>query len=365
MLLISRIFQGLGNAMVFATGMAILVSVYPPNERGRVIGINAAFVYIGLSSGPFLGGLLTQYLTWRSVFLFTIPVNILILFLIFSRLKGEWMDARGEKFDLTGSLIYAVSVVSLVFGISLLPEIKGIWVTIIGVIGFIFFAKWELRTHFPIFEIRLFMTNRVFTFSCLAAMINYAATYALTFLMSIYLQHIGALSPQVTGMILIVQPIIMVIISPYAGKLSDRVEPSIIATAGMTISAIGLFLLIFLGMQTSFVYIISCLLILGVGFGAFTSPNTNAILSAVDKRFLGTASGTAQTMRTLGMTLSMGIATILFSVFIGRVKITPALYPQLLKAVSTAFGLFTGLCLIGIFASMVRGNLRHGQIVLK
>ena len=168
MLLFFRILQGIGNAMVFATGMAILVSVYPPRERGKVLGINVAAVYIGLSAGPFLGGILTQYFTWRSVFLVTVPICLFILFLIFWRLKGEWADAQGEKFDLIGSFIYAVAIIGIIFGISLLPAIKSLWVILAGIIGFFSFFKWELKVHYPVFEVKLVKTNHVFAFSCLA-----------------------------------------------------------------------------------------------------------------------------------------------------------------------------------------------------
>ena len=358
MLLFFRILQGIGNAMVFATGMAILVSIYPPRERGRVLGINVAAVYMGLSAGPFLGGIMTQYFTWRSVFLITVPICIFILFLILWRLKGEWADAQGEKFDLIGSLIYAVSIIGIIFGISLLPEIKSLWVILGGVIVFFAFVKWELRARYPVFEVKLFKTNRVFAFSSLAALINYSATFALTFLLSLYLQYIKAFSPQTTGLVLVVQPVVMAIFSPYAGKLSDRIEPRIVATVGMTLTTIGLFLLIFLKLNTPLGYIIGCLILLDFGFALFSSPNTNAIMSSVEKRFFGIASASVGTMRSLGMMISMGIATVLFSIFMGRVQITPEQYPFLLKSIMVAFIIFTLLCFGGIFTSIVRGKLR-------
>jgi MFS family permease len=344
--------------MVFATGMAILVSVYPPQERGRVLGINVAAVYIGLSAGPFLGGILTQYFTWRSVFLVTVPICLFILLLIFWRLKGEWADAQGETFDFIGSFIYAVAIIGIIFGISLLPAIKSLWVILVGVIGFFTFVKWELKVQYPVFEVKLFKTNRVFAFSNLAALINYSATFAVTFLLSLYLQYIKALSPQITGLVLVVQPFIMAIFSPYAGRLSDRIEPRIVATVGMILTTIGLFLLIFLEQRTPLGYIIGSLILLGFGFALFSSPNTNAIMSSVEKRFFGIASASVGTMRSLGMMISMGIATVLFSIFIGRIQITAEQYPLLIKSIRVAFIIFTLLCFGGIFASIVRGKLR-------
>ena len=361
MLIVFRIFQGVGNAMVFATGMAILVSVYPPQERGKVLGINVAAVYIGLSAGPFLGGILTQYFTWRSIFLVTIPICLFILILIFRRLKGEWADAKGEKFDLFGAFIYAVAVVGILYGLTLLPSFRSLWVILIGILGLFVFIKWELKEKSPVFQVRLFTTNRVFAFSSLAALINYSATFALTFLLSLYLQHIKALSPQLAGLVLIAQPVVMAMLSPSAGKLSDRIEPGIVATLGMALTTVGLFLLTFLEMDTSLVYIVGCLVLLGFGFALFSSPNTNAILSSVEKRFFGIASGTVGTMRALGMMVSMGIATVVFSIFIGRIQITPEHYPVLIKSIKVAFVIFAIFCFGGIFASLVRGKLRGGQ----
>ena len=361
MLIVFRIFQGVGNAMVFATGMAILVSVYPPQERGKVLGINVAAVYIGLSAGPFLGGILTQYFTWRSIFLVTIPICLFILILIFWRLKGEWADAKGEKFDLFGAFIYAVAVVGILYGLTLVPSFRSLWVILIGILGLFVFIKWELKEKSPVFQVRLFTTNRVFAFSSLAALINYSATFALTFLLSLYLQHIKALSPHLAGLVLIAQPVVMAMLSPSAGKLSDRIEPGIVATLGMALTTVGLFLLTFLEMDTSLVYIVGCLVLLGFGFALFSSPNTNAILSSVEKRFFGIASGTVGTMRALGMMVSMGIATVVFSIFIGRIQITPEHYPVLIKSIKVAFVIFAIFCFGGIFASLVRGKLRGGQ----
>jgi MFS family permease len=257
-----------------------------------------------------------------------------------------------------GSFIYALAIIGLIFGISLLPAVKSLWVIIGGVIGLFAFVKWELKVPYPVFQVKLFKTNRVFAFSNLAALINYSATFALTFLLSLYLQYIKAFSPQITGLILVVQPFIMAIFSPYAGKLSDRIEPRIVATVGMILTTIGLSLLIFLNPTTTLAYIIGCLIILGFGFALFSSPNTNAIMSSVEKRFFGIASASVGTMRCLGMMISMGIATVLFSIFIGRIQITPEQYPLLTKSIMVAFMIFTLLCFGGIFASIARGKLR-------
>lgn len=355
-LLFFRVLQGFGNGMVYSTGIAVLVSVYPRQERGRVLGINVAAVYIGLSAGPFLGGVMTQYLTWRSVFLVTVPLGVLILFLIFRRLKSEWADAQGEKFDLAGSLVYAVAIVSIILGIVSLPETSSLWWILLSAVCFIAFVRWELAIPYPVFDIMLFTTNRMFAFSSLAALINYSATYAISFLMSLYLQKIKGMSPQAAGLVLVSMPVMMAAFSPVAGKISDRIPPRIIASFGMAVTTMGLFLFISLCPVTSLTLVIAYLSLLGFGFAFFSSPNTNAIMSSVEKRFLGIASGTTGTMRSLGMMLSMGISTVLFSIIIGRVQITPQQYPLLMKSITIAFIIFTLLCFIGVFASLVRGK---------
>jgi len=357
-LIFFRVLQGIGSAMHFATGIAILLSVYPPQQRGKVLGITVAAVYTGLSLGPFLGGLLTQYLTWRSVFLLTVPLGVLVILIVLWKLKGEWAEARGETFDVFGTLIYGCALVAGMLGITMLPDLKSLWLIMTGLLGIAAFIKWELHVKSPVFELDLFRRNRVFAFSSMAALINYSATFALTFLLSLYLQHIKGLSPQGAGLILVSQPVVQAVLSPFAGRLSDRIEPRIVASIGMALTTLGLSLLTFLNTGTSLGYIVGCLMILGMGFALFSSPNTNAIMGSVEKRFYGLASGSVGTMRQLGMMISMGIATLIFAVFIGRVQITPDTYAAFITSVKTAFTVFAVLCFGGIFSSMVRGKLR-------
>jgi EmrB/QacA subfamily drug resistance transporter len=358
MLIMCRVLQGIGSAMIFATGIAILSSVFPPKERGRALGINVAAVYSGLSVGPLLGGFLTQHLTWRSVFFINVPLGLIIIFLVLWKLKGEWAEAKGVKFDIAGSIIYAMAIIAIMYGISLQPAMWSLWFILIGLIGILIFVKWEIKTETPVYDLNLFKTNRLFAFSNLAALINYSATFAVAFLLSLYLQYIKEQSPQSAGLILIAQPIVMAIFSPFAGRLSDRIEPRIVASIGMTLTTIGLFSFVFLDENSTLGLIIARLVVLGFGFALFSSPNTNAIMGSVEKRFYGLASGSVGTMRLLGMMISMGIATLIFAVYIGRVQITAQYYSVFTKSAQVAFGIFTVLCFGGIFASLVRGNLR-------
>lgn len=362
-LIFFRAFQGASSAMIFSTGMAIITSVFEPGERGRVLGINVAAVYIGLSCGPFFGGFLTQHFGWRSIFLFVIPFGLFIILLIFWKLKGEWAEAKGESFDVVGALIYSVALIAIMYGISILPDTLSIWIILFGAVCLFAFVKWETKVKSPVFEINLFKTNRVFAFSSLAALIHYSATFAVTFLLSLYLQYIKGLTPQSAGAVLISQPVMMAIFSPFAGKISDTVEPRMIASFGMGLTAAALVLLTFVTKNTTVMYIIISLLLLGIGFGIFSSPNMNAIMSSVEKRFYGIASGAVGTMRLLGQMFSMGIVTLLFALFIGRAQITEAYYPAFIECVKVAFIIFSVLCFIGIFFSLVRGKLRiNGRI---
>jgi len=353
LLIVFRILQGIGSAMIFVTGLAIITSVYPPNERGKAIGINIASVYIGLSMGPVLGGILTQYLGWRSIFYAIIPLGLLVIALTALKVKGEWAECRGEKFDTAGSIIYGIALIMLMYGFSILPEELGIILLILGIVGILAFALFELRVKNPVFEVRLFK-NITFGFSSLAALINYSSTFAVVFLLSLYLQYIKGLDPQFAGIVLVAQPAVMAITAPVAGRLSDRFSPGAIASIGMAITAASLYFLTFLDNNTSLEFVIMILLVLGFGLGLFSSPNTNAIMGSVKKRFYGIASATVGTMRLIGQMLSMGVAMLIFSIFIGNVQIVPGNYPALLTSIQIVFTIFTVLCVVGIFASLAR-----------
>jgi len=355
-LILGRAVQGVGGAMIFGTGVAILTSVYPPGERGHALGLNTAAVYTGLSLGPVLGGFLVHAWGWRSVLWATVPIAAAALGLTLVRLKGEWAEARGEGFDFKGSIIFGSGLVALMYGFSRLPSVLGFALTGAGLLALAGFVLFELRARTPLLDLRLFGKNRIFAFSNLAALINYSSTSAVAFLMSLYLQYVKGLPPQKAGLVLVAQPIVMALASPFAGKLSDRSEPRVIASLGMALSAAGLVLFSFLRSATGFGFIIGSLVCLGLGFGLFSSPNTNAIMSSVEKRHLGIASAALGTMRLSGQMLSVGITMMIFALVMGRAPIQPSVYPQFLRSVRIAFVFYALLCIAGIFASLARGN---------
>ena len=272
MLICFRIVQGIGAAAIFCIGAAILTSIFPSRELGRVFGINVAAVYLGASAGPFLGGFLTQHFGWRSIFIVNVLLGSIIISLIYWKLKGEWQEAGGEKFDLNGSIIFSLTLLLIMYGFSQLSTMLGVWLILLGCLGLLVFIKWEMKIENPVLDINLFRNNRVFAFSNLAAFINYGATFAITFLLSLYLQYIKNLIPGNAGLILMSQPIIQTLFSPFSGKLSDRVEPGIVASIGMTLTALGLFLLAFVNEKTTLGFIVGSLMLLGLGFALFSSP---------------------------------------------------------------------------------------------
>jgi Arabinose efflux permease len=352
-----RILQGISGSMIATAGMALITSAFPPNERGKVLGLNVSAVYIGLAIGPSLGGFLTQAFGWRSIFLIVVPFGIIITFLMSKNIQKDWAETKIEKLDIPGSLIYALTLITLIYGASLLPGLYGLMLMLCSIPGFVLFVRRQLKIPNPVFDVRLFQNNRVFAFSNIAALINYAGSYSVTFLLSLYLQYVQAMTPQQAGIILIIQPVIMALLSPFAGRLSDKKEPALIASLGMACAAIGLFLLSFISEDTHLALIISAISILGIGFALFSSPNTNAVMSSIDKNFYGIASASVSVMRVLGQMVSMATATVLISIFIGKNQITPAFYSMFLQSIHYAFLISAILCLAGVFFSYTRGNV--------
>jgi EmrB/QacA subfamily drug resistance transporter len=358
-LILFRVLQGITASMIYATGMAIISSVYPAGQRGKAMGLAVTATYTGLSLGPVLGGFICQHLGWRSIFFFTALVGLFAVVFIMTRVRDKSISARGEKFDLAGSMLYMFGLAALLYGMSSLsstPLAK--YILIAGVILMTGFILLESRTPFPLINLRLFSHNIVFAFSNLAAMINYSATFAIGFLLSLYLQVIRGYSPQTAGFVLLAQPVIMALFSSFAGSLSDRIEPRIVASCGMGLNALGLFLFTLLGNATPVWMVALNLALIGFGFALFSSPNTNAIMGSVDKQFYGVAASTVSTMRMIGMSMSMAVVTLLIALFVGDTELRqtdPALF---LTSFRIAFAIFGILCAGGIFASLARGNVR-------
>jgi EmrB/QacA subfamily drug resistance transporter len=355
-----RALQGVGGAMVFATAVAILTSVFAPGERGRVIGNSVTAVYMGLALGPFAGGFLTQHFGWRSIFLVNFVLGVILVAVMVWKLRGEWAEARGESFDAPGALLYGAMLVALMIGLSRLTSALGAVLLGAGALGLLAFVLWEARSPSPVLQISLFRANPVFAFSSVAALIHYSATFAVTFVLSLYLQSVRGLSARDAGLILIAQPIMMALFSRTAGKLSDRIEPRLLASFGMGITTLGVFLLSFLGPSTPSGLVVAVLLLLGFGFAFFSSPNSNAVMSSLERRHLGIGSGILGTMRLLGQNVSMGIVMMLFALHgLDRRAIGADLQGRFVACMHAIFWVCAGLGVFGVFASLVRGRVRE------
>lgn len=354
-LILMRFLQGIGGAMIFSTGIAILVSAFPERERGKVLGINTAAVYVGLSLGPFAGGILTSNLGWRSIFILTFLLGVIALTISMKKIGREKDGNIGEKFDLFGSVLYAFAVLLFIVGSS--DRVYFLFIPLSAFLSLLFLL-WESRQMHPVIDIRLFTSNMPFTLSNLSALINYSATFALVYLMSIYLQIVLGLDPQIAGIVLVSQPAVMALLSPLAGWTSDRIEPKFVASGGMALNAISLALLSTLTNTTHLGVILFYLVLMGLGFAFFSSPNTNAVMSSVDKKHYGIASATVSTMRVLGQTMSMAVVMFIFTLLLGNVLVRQIEIHSLMSAMKTSFQVFALLSSAGVVVSFLRGNIR-------
>ncbi|MCK4690752.1 MAG: MFS transporter [Desulfuromonadales bacterium] len=350
-----RFLQGMGGAMVMATTMAIVVSTFPPNERGKALGIAIASVYAGISCGPFFGGMLVSAFGWRSLFYLVLPLGLITFVVTRLKMQEEWAEAKGEPFDWAGLLIYGPSILLLIAGVSNLS--KGWWawgLLLASNLGLALFIWWESRNRYPFLNVALLRDNRTFALSNLAALFNYAATFGVTFFLSLYLQYVKGMDPYQAGTVLITQPIMQKMFSPFCGRLSDRVPAGMVATSGMALCAVGLAVAAGLSADSSLLRVILLLVLLGAGFALFSSPNVSIIMGSVEPRYLGIASGLNSSMRTLGMMTSMMIITLIFSYLMHGQPVTAETQPAFLSSMRLALLIFCGLCVIGIGCSFGR-----------
>ncbi len=362
LLILFRFLQGMSAAMLYATQVAIISSVFPPAKRGAAIGVMISTLYFGLAAGPFFGGILIDKFGWPACFIFQIPLVLVVLYLGMIKIQGDWDDHESvhtfSDLDVKGATVYAFSIAALAIGVSTLPTSSSFIVFLLGISGLWAFIKIEKVVGHPIFDLSLFSNNRIFSLSCLASFLMYTATFANVVLVSLYLQYLKEYSASSAGLIMMTQPLVMALFSPIAGKLSDRIEPRILASFGIGLTVIGLILLATMNSNTSDVTLITALIITGAGFGLFSSPNTNAIMSAVEKPQYGIAAGTNATMRVVGQMASMIMVTLLMSLMIGPVEITPEQYPELGNVIRVSFLIAAFICLPGIYFSLTRGRMR-------
>ena len=353
-LLALRIFQGFGAAMINSTGIAIVTSLYPAQDRGKAMGIIVACTYIGLSIGPLVGGAFTSWVGWRSIFYLSLLPGGLA-WILACRIDQEWRPAKNESFDWAGSLLYGIVILAGMKGMTSLDK----WHFALPLLATTLvtgaaFTRRSKRIDHPILDLHLFTKNRVFLMSTLATLINYAGTFAVGFLLSLYLQVVKGFAPAQAGLVLVLQPVVQALLSPLAGSLSDRINAAALATAGMGLCGLGLMALAFLQPASPTWLVGSMLALMGLGFALFASPNMNVVMSSVPPKDYSIATSLVSTMRTFGMTLSMGVTTVVFGLFLHGQPASPQTIPEFMTSVRIIFTFCAGLCVLGVLFSLGR-----------
>lgn len=356
-ILFFRGVQGAGSAMIFGTSLALITSVYPSAKRGLPLGLNTASVYIGLTIAPAVGGWLTETFGWRSVLFFPIPIAMMLFTLGTFGIKGEWKKETYSTFDWKGTLLFSSWAITFVTGFTTLQSVNGSLLFFSSFILLGLFILYQSKTPEPLIRIQLFTQNRMLSFSLLAALLMYASNYPLGFLLSLYLQYVRDLSPAQAGQILLAQATAMALLAPFAGKLSDRVEPRILTTGGCLITLAGFLLLTQLSATTNTWLISGALFLIGIGFGIFSSPNHNAVMSTVTNKDLGVASASLNLARTCGNIFAISLANYLIQLFIGDSVITQANHSDLITTVHIAILISILLIISATFVSAKRGRL--------
>ncbi|WJI10513.1 MFS transporter [Methanobacterium sp. CWC-01] len=353
--------QGLGCAMIFATMVALLSSVFPMERRGEALGLYVSAVFIGLFLGPILGGVLIQYLGWRSIYLFNIPVGIILLSILFWKLRMEWAEAQGESFDIKGALIYSLSLVALLYGFSSLLEDLGKTVLVAGFLGILGFFLMERRTESPILKFDIFKSRRS-SFTALSMLFLNIAISAMATFLSLYFQSLRGLEPQTTAFILAAQPLMVAVLSPVIGRAADRTENRFLPIGGLILITAGLLMLSFLSQETIILVPVLALILVGVGQAMFSSPTTRIFMGSVDSKIYGMASSAFSTMIYLGQTLSLALMLFIFAIYLGQVEINPSNYQVFLDSMRVAFLVFSiisGLALV--FSILVGPNVSKNK----
>ena len=347
-----RILQGAGVAFLNVSAMAMVVQAVKPQNRGKALGFTVTGVYLATSLSPVICGFLVQNLGWRSMFYFVIPFLVLCIILMVLKIPGEWKTYEKDKIDKTGSILYGIGILAFIYGFTTLTTTNGLIITIIGIVMLIIFGAYELRQKSPVFNMNLFK-NKKFTSSNIAALCSYIAVMVITTILNYHFQYVRGWNAQMSGLILIITPIIMAIMAPNAGKLSDRIHPQKLAAIGMAIATVAMLILTFLTRDTPLYLVVVAMILQGFGMGLFSSPNMNAIMSSVPPKDAPTASASQATMRTIGQTMSLGLLTLIFAWVMGSLELAPQYASMIVQASQTICLICTVACVLAVFASLV------------
>jgi EmrB/QacA subfamily drug resistance transporter len=312
-LIASRVVQGGGGALLMATSAAIVTAVFPPQERGKALGINVMAVYIGLAVGPVLGGQIVDHLGWRWIFFVNIPIG-LVTFAWGSLLlpRSERLNEKAPRNDLAGAALLGAFLVCLLVPLTFAPEwgwaaARTIILLVASAASLVAFVSTELHVRDPVLDLDLLLHNRLFATANTAALLNYMALYAISILTAIYLEIVQGRSAAQTGWLMVAQPAMMALLSPFAGRLSDRLGSRLLSTTGMVLVAAGMVMLATVPITAGIARVMLSLAVVGIGMAAFSAPNTSAIMGSVERSKLSLASAFLGTMRVTGQALSVAV----------------------------------------------------------
>ena len=350
-----RFLTGISAAVVLAANVPLMLLYFAPQVKGRTLGISVSAVFVGLALGPTLGGVLNDTLGWRAIFVLGIVLSMLA-FAFCLRLKDDSKEASAS-FDHRGNTLYVIAIMLLMLGLTeFTTQQWGPLVLCAGVLVLVVFVLFEWRCERPMLHVRLFAQSRAYGFSNLATMLNFAAVFAVSYTMAIYLQNVKGLDAAVAGLILIAQPLAQVVLAPVSGRLSDRFAPAAIATVGVALCTCSLGMLLTLNTDTPLWFIVTALVVLGIGLGAFSAPNNNAILSCVDRSHYSEANATVSTMRGIGQTASLAFASLMLSSSLGSTIFSESDPQVLTAAIAQIMFVCFVLSVLTVAASLVRNK---------
>ena len=347
-----RVVQGAGIAFITVAAMAMVVSATKPKNRGKALGTAVTGVYLATSFAPVICGFLNFNFGWRSMFYVVMPFLVLCIIILVLKIPTDWKTYENEPIDTVGSIIWAIGILLFVYGFTNLTNNLGLILTVVGLIIIAIFAAYELKSKYPVFNMHLFK-NRKFLSSNIAALCSYLAIMVVTTILNYHFQYVRGWNSQMAGLVLIITPIIMALMAPNAGKLSDKYHPQKLAAIGMAVAAVALGILFTLDATTPLYLVVIAMVLQGIGMGLFSSPNMNAIMSSVPPKFAPTASASQSTMRTIGQTLSLGMLTLVFAWFMGDAPMLVEYAPKIVQSSQLICGICCILCILAIFASLV------------
>jgi len=354
-LLAMRFIMGAGSAALSVSSVAMLTEVFPIERRGWAIGVQSTFIYLGIAVGPALGGFICEFLDWRYLFFFMVPFVLIALAYIL-RFKREVISEASASMDYRGALLYGATISLTMYGVISLPELWALPLIAAGLAMLAVFIRAMKRSASPVLDLGVFRF-KVFSRACIAAYTNYASSYSVSFFLALYLQSVGGLTPMRAGLILLIQPVVQVLLTAKFGSYSDRIaDKRVLPTGGMVLTCAAVFMIMFMGTAPDYLYIAAVLVLLGVGYGMFSAPNTNAIMSSVPPRHRGEASGMIAVVRQIGMMTSMSVAMCCIALIMGSADNIVAPYEDFIDVIRAAFAICLAMCVAGTVLSWFRGE---------